>query len=329
MSHVERHKQLSRYHIVNNPEKWLFAPYLVATNQERVNISYEQAKCFARVNKTYISKWRLNVKAWQNKPPDASTTQLAMKQPVFFQFFVTGAAAYLTTNINPNFTLANGSKVFLHSLSFATEAIANEIVQLCVSKPYGSEIFLENEYCPLSVNVHVPESTNDSTHASSCQEHLKQYSLDNSAIVIPLPPNKTKVEPRKSTVIPDPSPVPIGRIFTTAPFPFELAFAMTIHKAQGRTLENVIIAISQRPSTFQQMCFPSVYVAFSRVRKTDDIRILVNCKARRIRKDPSELKYLDQLRPKAAVLSFQQTIQDRTFWDDYHALRIYNCLQPR
>ena len=44
---------------------------------------------------------------------------------------------------------------------------------------------------------------------------------------------------------------------------------MTVHKAQGRTIPKVALALAHR-----QMTYASIYVALSRVKLSDDIRIL-------------------------------------------------------
>lgn len=48
----------------------------------------------------------------------------------------------------------------------------------------------------------------------------------------------------------------------------ELAFAVTYHKVQGQTLDRIVLDLNGKVSV------PELYVAISRVRKSDDIRIL-------------------------------------------------------
>jgi hypothetical protein len=57
-------------------------------------------------------------------------------------------------------------------------------------------------------------------------------------------------------------------------FPYELAFSMTIHKAQGRTIPKVVLALSHHENNNFQMKYAHIYVAMSRVRKSDDLRFL-------------------------------------------------------
>ncbi|CAB1097480.1 unnamed protein product [Ectocarpus sp. CCAP 1310/34] len=53
-------------------------------------------------------------------------------------------------------------------------------------------------------------------------------------------------------------------------FPVRLCFAITIHKSQGQTLDKVLF--DNRTDVFMHGC---LYVALSRVRAANDIRILV------------------------------------------------------
>ena len=66
----------------------------------------------------------------------------------------------------------------------------------------------------------------------------------------------------------------IGKVNILEPIPFELGFAMTIHKAQGRTLQRIIIDLTDRKTFYSKMKLAAVYVAFSRVKNRHHIRLL-------------------------------------------------------
>ena len=164
-------------------------PFLVATNQERIQISYHQAKKFAIKNNTYIYKWPVNIYKWQNRPKIQNHQKLVERHAVFWQFFVPGADAYLTYNLNSSLGLANGTPVTLHSSSFSSDVIYNEINEKFHNLPAGSEITLTDQYIPISVNVqiHVPDTL--SCYKQKTFAKLKEFSLDPHDIVIPLLPN--------------------------------------------------------------------------------------------------------------------------------------------
>ncbi len=57
--------------------------------------------------------------------------------------------------------------------------------------------------------------------------------------------------------------------------PVEPGLAITIYKAQGRTISKVILAISERQGNGCALNYRSIYVAFSRVKHKHDIRLLL------------------------------------------------------
>jgi hypothetical protein len=57
-------------------------------------------------------------------------------------------------------------------------------------------------------------------------------------------------------------------------FQYELARAATFHKVQGITTGKIILDLSLRPQLLGRIDFHSIYVAITRVRKLDDIRLL-------------------------------------------------------
>lgn len=64
-------------------------------------------------------------------------------------------------------------------------------------------------------------------------------------------------------------------------YPLMLAWAVTIHKAQGKTLDNVLIDLGDGAFTFGQ-----VYVALSRCRRIDGIRLARQIRESEVRCDP-------------------------------------------
>ena len=50
-------------------------------------------------------------------------------------------------------------------------------------------------------------------------------------------------------------------------FPLQPAFAITVDKAQGQTLDRVIVALSKRQLSITNFQYACLYVALSRVRK--------------------------------------------------------------
>ena len=69
--------------------------------------------------------------------------------------------------------------------------------------------------------------------------------------------------------------LPVAKVKVKAPFPFDLAFAMTVHKAQGRTILRVVLDLAEHPSfCVCRMVYAAIFVALSHVRNSDHIRLL-------------------------------------------------------
>ena len=150
---IDIDKDLKRYKNLSNEdlktEKWRFAPYLVATNMERLQISSHQALQFAKENNTYLYRWPLHLHKWMNKPKFSEQQRTVSKHPVFWQYFVPGAHAYLTNNLNTTLGLANGPKLVLHSLTFQSQIVEDYIEDHYHSSEPGTIITLTGDLIPV------------------------------------------------------------------------------------------------------------------------------------------------------------------------------------
>ena len=79
---------------------------------------------------------------------------------------------------------------------------------------------------------------------------------------------------------------------------------MTIHKAQGRTISRVVIALTERPYHNIQMEFASVFVSMSRVQCSDHIRLLPHVRGTLLGNRTRALHYLTGLLPKKSINIF-------------------------
>jgi ATP-dependent exoDNAse (exonuclease V) alpha subunit len=73
-------------------------------------------------------------------------------------------------------------------------------------------------------------------------------------------------------------------------FPLNLGYAMTIHKAQGKTLDTVVVDVSRGYFAHGQ-----TYVALSRTRKSSDMHIASPLSARDIIFDKRVLDFVNDL----------------------------------
>ena len=67
---------------------------------------------------------------------------------------------------------------------------------------------------------------------------------------------------------------------------------------QGRTIKKVILSVSEHPNQLVKMTWEGLYVALSRVRFSDDIRLLVR------RGDRTTMNYITQLKKNQSIKSF-------------------------
>ena len=94
-------------------------------------------------------------------------------------------------------------------------------------------------------------------------------------------------------------------------FPFDLAFSMTIHKAQGCTIHCVVLDLTSHPFHISQMEFASIFVAISRVKNMDHIRLLTHQKEG-VEFNPQEAySYIIELKPSNNVMAFYHGYQER------------------
>ena len=308
-SDIQNYKRFDHSDATADAE-WKFAPVLVASNRERIDIVHHKTLLFAHHHSTCVFRWQTDVARWQNKPALTNEQHdLQDRDPSFWQQFVAGASGFLTTNLNTNLGLANGTPIVLHSLTFATDEQLQHVRSQIRSLPPGSTITLDEP--PLSVNVEIP-STFDTKRKPSFRRQaqlaiLKQHSLSKDAIIIPLPVMKSRCKFHSFAVN---SLTGIGKVKAKDLFPYELAFAMTVHKAQGRTIPKVVLALAHRDNANIQMKYASIYVALSRVKLASDLRILTHDSGPR----PGDLglKYITHLKHCVHVLDYYAGFDKQT-----------------
>ena len=281
---LKNYKHLSKQDIKQNPAEWKYAPIIVSTNKERFNASRLKSALWAQEHKSYVFRWRSRVHEEKNRPPMDKLQPILEENAFFWQYFTPGAPAYLSQNINCDVALVNGSPITLHSLTFEDIHEYNRIMDIIEGPhppPFGSEIEIEE---PTSVNVTITPSLDSKPISSKRQKQLdmlKTFSITpssgNDNIVLPITTNMIKYSRdnfKKFSYFSHHPITPIATAEIMEPFPFDLAFSITAHKAQGRTIHRVIIDLTYHHTHYSRMCFASIFVAMSRVRQSDHIRFL-------------------------------------------------------
>ena len=276
-------KPLSKTDLESSPEEWKFAPILVSTNTERLSIARQKAVLWAKENNTFVFKWKCKTRKAKNKPPPDDYNTTREKFAFFWQFWVPGAPCYLDHNINGSVALVNGAPLTTHSLTFANQSDYNHLLSTLQNNdlPFGTEVEIEE---PLAVNMIINGSLDNKPISQKRQQQLnrlrkisKKYNIDPSSPEIILPiVSKMKASSdyqifhfKTGNIL-----QPIASIEVKEPFPFDLAFAMTVHKAQGRTIYRVVVDLTNHPHTICCMKYAAVFVALSRVQHQSHIRLL-------------------------------------------------------
>ena len=281
---------------------------------------------------TYVFKWKVRTQKWENRPEADHLARVMEENAFFWQYWVPGAEGYLTYNVNPALALVNGAPVTTHSLTFQSEkefCRVLSLVQGAAKQTFGTEVIIEE---PLSVNVRMNKSLDGkplSTKRKLQLKELKKWSLsfkseqqqldeehtqqtetasddEQADIVIPIteiPADKESWDTLKFKNSLNPL-TPLGRVQIRDALPFELAFSMTAHKAQGRTIRRVVLDLSERPNCYEQMKFAAIFVGMSRVQFSDHMRLLKH-KLPGVPYDrEKDHSYLTELRPDPDVTKF-------------------------
>lgn len=266
-----------------------------AGNRERQILNFEQAKRFARENSTQVVRWKRKSSSWKGKPPKVHQQERAANaEPCFWEYYVQGALGYINKNVNIDIRLANGTMIRYHSICLGSTAMQEFLSEQMQTVPAGGVITLEE--APEMINVEVfPDQEGDDGDTRDLNRRLRQdwtyerikdeaHSNDGrgqqeSRVIIPIARDsrlkKKQENLRGAGTTRRGSAYRPSTISLQDHFPLELAFSMTVHKAQGRTIRRLILSLSAHPMFTLRLTWESLYVAMSRVRRRDDIRILL------------------------------------------------------
>ena len=315
LSDVLRYKHLSKKDLQDQPEEWRFAPVLVATNAERHSINRAKARLWAVHHRTHVFKWRSRLGRQVNRPSLDVLPSVHEENAFFWQFFVANAPCYLCQNINQDFGLVNGAPLRAHSITFSSPEEHLRIEQLLNSSHpprFGDEIEILE---PSSVNFAVVPSP-DGKPVSQTRKHqlsmLRQLTCtfpESSPhdIVIPITTNMSPAASSdwdRFSYSTHNLLTPVATAQVRNPFPFDLAFAMTVHRAQGRTIKRVVLDLTEHPNHYTKMHFAAVFVAMSRVGNSDHIRLLPHSHLGKVFKPANAYQHLTALRPNKDAMAF-------------------------
>jgi hypothetical protein len=223
------------------------ATFLTATNSDRYAINDVLAVVFGLLHGVPVIKWRHALTGSMAPVSDSPLfADLLYSAPELSTTFVAGAPGMCFLNFCPACGLANGSPCTLHSLVGVSAADTRKI---SVAQP-GEVIWLERP--PEYVLVHLP--------VLDALEHLPFILVDGKRMV-PLDSKPDDLTLHKKTI-------------TFHWHHVGLAFASTIHKCQGQTLDKAVLVLDKAPDQKSPLSFEQLNVAITRVRRADDLRVL-------------------------------------------------------
>ncbi|KAL7549421.1 hypothetical protein ACHAWF_014405, partial [Thalassiosira exigua] len=300
-----------------------FATILTTGNNERHKLNNIQARRWAVHHNTNAVRWKRKIreKTWKGKPIGESNVEQAMTESCFWELFVPGAMAFLTSNLNTNRKLANGVPVRYHSMSFVKPESQQRLDDLLEFAAPGEVVTFQEPPDMINVELFQNFPDGDDKARAKNEENRRTWrggSITNDGtIVIPIRKCRSKELKWKNSDVRGGNGLRYypSKVSLADHFPIELGFSVTIHNSQchgavnlkGRTIPKVILCISENPLPFLRLKWEGLYVPLSRVRHKDNIRLLVRFD------DRTTMEYIGNLKKNKFIKCYFDGYQaDRT-----------------
>lgn len=316
LSDIKRYRPLSPEDFSTIDSPWLDAPILVATNRERHNLLQTQCERYAKANGLHVYKWPVKHRKWEQKPADPAQVDEALQDPCFYQYAVPTALGYVTGKVNKRALVLNGTPFRYHSFIPNSQEQQDQIDAQVSRLPAGGIVSLSEPPLIIIIELIVPKRK---------ISKWKKLTLVDGKVILPIKQNSGASEWHKTIVNGGEHYLP-SKVLIKPTFPLEPAFVSTVHKSQGRTMRRVILALSERNASCCDMTYAHIYVALSRVRMADDIRLLLHEETSGVY-NWSNLEYITSLKPDKAIKAFFAGFAERPdHWDPNAALAMYDEL---
>ena len=103
---------------------------------------------------------------------------------------------------------------------------------------------------------------------------------------------------------------------------FDLAFSMTVFKAQGRTMDKVVIALTERSEKNLQMTYAGIFVGMSRVRSSKDMRLLLHLPNANHGNPAVAFSYIENLLPDKHIAIYNAGFNNQSgLWNKEESLK--------
>jgi hypothetical protein len=234
----------------DDPE-WLTAPMLVTSNFLRFSVNVLRLIAYAVSKGLPVLRWRCKTTTKFSK------VQFDPDDIRCYEYFVHGAPAYLTENINVKRRLVNGASCSLHSLVFRRSESKDNDEGFNPGDTIDEGE--EQRYFELTQNRRPGEIVDlPSAPAFVCVR------MTENGHIVPVP--RSKNEDNRTMLD--------GSKVDMLPFSVDLGFGITFDKAQGRTLLKVILNLNQDPAVMPRLKYADLLVGASRVQFGDCLRVL-------------------------------------------------------
>ena len=235
--------------------EWIGASVLTATNRERCSITHQRAIQYAKSTGNVVIRWLRDHRKWQQMP-DPEFRAEAMDNPVFYEYYVHGYNGFLTESINRDLNLVNALGVRYRSIKFDREG-EKFLEEVMKSASPGEVITMQHRPLCINVELMLPESTpeyvrkalwNFSVLGGKKKKKKKgrRKTVDRSkdvgedeeehGPVVPIYQRTCRWDTRPTVIHGGRGFLPSRAEFRQC-FPVEPAFAITVHKAEGRTID--------------------------------------------------------------------------------------------
>lgn len=256
-----QYKHFQASDIINDP-KWRFPVFVTTTNDLKSAVCLPQTKRWAI--STGFPRVLYKIRMTKAKRTDDVTDLLYASSAQTIGVFVQGMPGYLEdANPNPSYGFANGVPGHYHHIVHSSRATPEQIHAFNIAYAEASpldDVWLEP--APYAI----------------------AFKLDPSVVALPLPHNCQLIGPGIVAIPVSDYPKPITIYGHKDNFPFSYkvkiykipvtpAFAVTYWKVQGRTVERVILDLTEPPFLLS-LTLAMLYVGFSRVAQADHIRVV-------------------------------------------------------
>jgi len=257
-------KNLCEADVARDPA-WKFPTVVVPGNRQRAAINFKQAVRWAKENNTVVLAWRHPLlEGYKGLFTDEELDLMYAMYPDTCGYFVAGLEAYLLENISPPNKAVNGSPVKYVSLLIRDPDERMRLENMINLAEPGQVLWLSEP--PVAVNVAIPNTKASSWPADA---QLPPSNPD-SEVVIPVPATRYAHEVTIGPVLPRYGK---SQKVKFKAIKIDLPFAVTFHKVQGRTVDRILIDLSQLPKKLGEITMEHFYVGVSRVRHGDHLRL--------------------------------------------------------